>query len=373
MKENMLKLAYLGGFGAMASPAAKHLSADGPAQVIRVHDRGKVDAAREEKRQSWRDHGASLVSDLESLVGKGDLDGVVVCAGKNGDDLPLVSELIRRLRAVAPSQTRPFLLHLSTLSNSFVIAATEYAAENGVDYVNYPLTGGPRGAELGGADPQGMLILAGGNTELFEKLTPTLSRLGHPKYFGKQATAGTTVKLIGHLMVFNGCVAIASAAALYAEDFCQGVLAGEKQSEFFEYLNRGAGGTRQWDVALSKGIRQGIWDQGFLVKHAVVDALYAADAAREAGLSRLAISPMFNLALGFSFLLTTYPNPEPATHALAKILHGEDANALDRFLLETSLPESDFDECIARIEQTLPTAVRQSVALRVRKDDFCAA
>lgn len=366
----MLKLAYLGGFGAMASPAAKHLSPAGPAQVLRVHDRGKLDPAREEKRRDWRAHGALLVADLESLVGSGDLDGIVVCAGKNGDDLPLVSELVSRLKAVSPAHKKPFLLHLSTLSNSFVLAASEHAAGIGIDYANYPLTGGPRGAELGGSDPQGMLILAGGNKELFEKVQPTLSRLGHPRYFGEQVTAGTTVKLIGHLMVFNGCVAISSAAALYAEDFCRAEIAGEKQSEFFDYLNRGAGGTRQWDVALSKGIRSGIWDQGFLVKHAVVDALYAADAAREAGLSRLAIWPMFNLALGFSFVLKTFSDGDPATHALAKVLHGENAKALDQFLLENSLPESDFEECITRIEKTLPASVRRTLALRVRKADF---
>ena len=36
----MLPLAYVGGLGLMAGPAGTHLKPDGPAKVLRVHDRG---------------------------------------------------------------------------------------------------------------------------------------------------------------------------------------------------------------------------------------------------------------------------------------------------------------------------------------------
>src|SRR5262249_45799074 len=89
----MLRLGYVGGFGAMASPAAHHLKADGPARVLRVHDRGKTDPRHDQVRNTWRAHGAELVPTIREVLGSGDLDGIVVCAGKNGDDLPIITEI----------------------------------------------------------------------------------------------------------------------------------------------------------------------------------------------------------------------------------------------------------------------------------------
>ena len=40
----MIQLAYVGGLGLMAGPAGTHLKPDGPARVLRVHDRGNPGA-----------------------------------------------------------------------------------------------------------------------------------------------------------------------------------------------------------------------------------------------------------------------------------------------------------------------------------------
>ncbi|CAE7752282.1 unnamed protein product, partial [Symbiodinium pilosum] len=34
-------------------------------------------------------------------------------------------------------------------------------------------------------------------------------------------------------------------------------------AEFLDFLNGGAGSTKQWDVALSRGVRSGDWSEGF--------------------------------------------------------------------------------------------------------------
>lgn len=364
----MLKLAYVGGLGMMAGPAATHLDREGPARVLRVHDRGSQGGCRDQYRADWQAHGAELVPTLQQLVGSGDLDGVVVCAGKNGDDVAIISELTGYLKAA--SGARPFILHLSTVSPDFAEAATSFCAGRQVDYVNYPLTGGPLGAQLGGGDPKGMLILASGEEAIYQRLLPLLERLGHPRYFGSAPGAGAITKLVGHHMVFNGLNGIATAAAIHADCFNQGRLGGEGQYDYLGFLNGGAGGTRQWDVALGKGIGSDCWDQGFSIHHAVVDAVYAARLAVAAGLPRISIQAMTNTAFSFSYLLNRYPGQSLATHAVVREMIRAGSAGLDRFMTEQGAFAEDADQVIAACVASLPEKIRNSALLEVSVAHF---
>lgn len=364
----MLKLAYLGGLGMMAGPAAKHLSGDSPARVLRVHDRGTPGESRDRYRADWDEHGAERVSTLDRLVGSGDLDGVVICAGKNGDDLPLIAELTRRLAAV--SEARPFILHLSTVSPDFADAASGFCRQHGVDYANYPLTGGPLGAQLGGEDPKGMLILASGDEALYQRLQPTLRRLGHPRYFGVAPAAGAITKLIGHHMVFNGLNGIATAAAIHADCFNQGQLGGTAQADYLAFLNGGAGGTRQWEVGLSKGIVDDCWDQGFSIHHAVVDAIYAARLALAAGLPRISIQAMTNTAFAFAYLLHHYPGMTLGTHAVVREMIRRQSASLDRYMSERGAFGNDMPDLIEACIAALPESIRASALIEVDQEAF---
>jgi len=366
----MLQLVYVGGLGLMAGPAGTHLKADGPARVLRVHDRGTPGEQREAFRQSWRAHGATLVRTFDELIGDGQLDGVVVCAGKNGDDVGIIAELARHLRA--RNTPRPFILHMSTVSAGFTEAAHAFCTQQGIGYVNYPLTGGPLGAQLGGGHPNGMLILASGDQELYTRLEPTLQVLGRPKYFGASVSAGAETKLIGQHLVFNGCVGISTGAALYAACFADGVMGGSQQTEYFDFLNGGAGGTRQWEVALKKGVKDDDWGTGFAVKHAVVDAIYAAKLAQEKGLPRVSSQPMINIAQAFAFLLKQYPEQAVATHAIAREMLASAARDLDAFMRDNGALAADVTTCIANCIAALPAAVQRTVLLDVSAKDFTA-
>ncbi|MDZ7761464.1 MAG: NAD(P)-binding domain-containing protein [Desulfovermiculus sp.] len=356
-----LRLIGIGGLGLMLSPSAKHLSSSKTATFIRIHDRGTQDPRRDASRQAWQAHGAQLVPDLESLVGDGEFDGVVICAGKNGDDCQVLRALTPLLNQRCAS--RPFVLHLSTVSSSFVQAAYEYLQAQGLTYVNYPLTGGPAGAEAAS-----MLILASGDPDVYHRLEPTLNEIGRPKYFGPKVTAGAEVKLIGQLMVFNGLTGMCSAAALKSECFEES-LSGSEQAEFFDFLNAGAGGTRQWDVALSKGIRHDVWDQGFMIQHAAVDAIYAAHLCLERGLSALTVMPMLCTALAFAFILNKYQGAPLATHAVVRELTAENADQIDSFVqqnLDFSSPEQSLYAAI----NALPSRIQDSVLLDLDQNTF---
>ncbi len=365
-----LQLAYVGGLGLMAGPAGTHLQPDGPARVLRVHDRGNPGAQRDAFRTAWKAHGAELVPTFDALIGDGKLDGVVVCAGKNGDDVRIIAELARLLQARC--STPPFIMHMSTVSAGFTLAAHAFCTQLGVGYVNYPLTGGPLGAQLGGGHPNGMLILASGDQELYARLEPTLKVLGRPKYFGASVSAGAETKLIGQHLVFDGCTGICTGAALYAECFADGVMGGPQQGEYFDFLNGGAGGTRQWDVALGRGVKENDWSTGFNIRHAVVDAIYAAKLAQEKGLPRFSIQPMLNITLAFAFVLRKYPQAAVATHAIARELTASAAPELDAFMSEHGVYAPAIDTCLSNGIAALPSAVQQTVLLNVSAQDFAA-
>jgi len=356
-----IKLLGIGGMGLMLSPSAKHLTNDGPAKFIRIYDRGTKDERRDSCRQQWKDHGAALVSDYQALIGDGDFDGIVICAGKNGDDRDIFQSLTPLLNS--NDSAKPFILHLSTVSSGFAQAANDHLEANGIDYVNYPLTGGPLGA-----DTANMLILASGNKSIYDRLLSTLETIGKPKYFGESVTAGAEVKLMGQLMVFNGLVGISSAAALKGECFHE-QLSGPSQAEFFDFLNGGAGGTRQWDVALSKGVRDNVWDQGFMIHHAVVDAIYAAKLCQERGLPSMSIIPMVSIAMAFAFLLTKYEEDALATHAIVREMIKKNASDIDAFM-STKIKFNDVEQSIQNCIDILPERVKDSVLLNITSSDF---
>jgi 3-hydroxyisobutyrate dehydrogenase-like beta-hydroxyacid dehydrogenase len=361
MTEKKLKVGVLGGLGLMASPMARHWKKEGPAQALRVHDRGKPGEYREKCRKAWKEHGADLVFSLEALVGKGDLDGVMVSCGKNGDDLPLISRLARLL---AQGEPRRFICHLSTVSTGFVRAAEAFCREVGVAYVNYPLTGGAVGAEQGT-----MLILASGNRALFERLEPALSSLGSVRHFGEKITGGAEVKFIGHLMVFNGLMGICSAAAVHAEALNLSQLGGTAQSEFFDFLNLGAGGTRQWDIILSQAFKHDRWNSPFAIRYAAVDAIYTADLCRHLGVSRLVAQSVLNTALAFSYVLNEVGS-DLSTQSIVRELVPKRARELDAFVLKHQSSGEDLVTALEKCIESFPPEVRASVGLAIRVEDF---
>ncbi len=359
MSGTPLKLAVIGGLGLMASPMAKHWAKGGSIQVLRVHDRGTPGERRDRARRAWQVHGASLVSSLEALAGS-DIDGVIVCCGKNGDDIPIIGQLAKLL------DKGKFICHLSTVSTRFVQAAHEYCSQQDIRYVNYPLTGGPLGAEQGK-----LLILASGERQLFDYLEPAFKYLGTPKYFGESITAGAEVKFIGHIMVFNGLIGICSAAAIHAECFTDGKIGGQQQSDFFDFLNAGAGGTRQWDVILSAGIKNDIWNAPFLLRYGAVDALYTVDLCLQKRTSFLTAEPVLNAALAFSYVINEI-NPDFATHVIVRELVTNRAKAFDAFMLRHAGSRGDIEKSLTQCIASLPPPIQQCAALDVLPSHFAA-
>jgi len=357
-----MNLGVVGGLGLMASPMAKHWKGSENVFIPRVHDRGSSGAHRDKCRKAWDHFGAARVSSLKELVGNNDIDGVIVCCGKNEDDRPIIGELAQLMSS---ANSQKFICHMSTVSVGFANAASTYCADKKVNYVNYPLTGGNVGAEKGT-----MLILAGGDESLFETLLPSLSEIGTPRHFGSSSSAGTEVKLIGHLMVFNGLMGICSAVSTHAECFNQGKIGGEDQVQFFDFLNSGAGGTKQWEIILKLGIENDIWkDKPFAIRYAVVDAVYAVQMCLERKVSRLVVDSLINVSLAFSYLMN-HLDPSLATHAIVREMISSRRDELDAFCLKHSGPREDLNLCLEKCVSSLPQEIKKIVGLNITRDDF---
>jgi 3-hydroxyisobutyrate dehydrogenase len=283
------------------------------------------------------------------------VDGVMLCVGKNGDDAAVLREILPRLEnhpraGHADPAQRPFLLQLSTLSSGFAGAVHQACRQRGLVYGNYPLTGGPAGAQAAS-----MLILCSGEEPLYYRVEPLLQILGNPRFFGPAPTAAAEVKLIGHYMVFGGLTGLTAAAALQRQ-----CLPESDPVEFFDFLNNGAGGTKQWDVALRKGLADQHWNTGFFCRHGVIDTLYATKLAIQKNLPLPVTLTMLQMALLLGRALKNDSNA--ATHAIYHQFHPDTRAETDAFLRE-NLADLDPPKILERTLAGLPEEIRAGAGL----------
>jgi len=349
-----LKLIAIGALGNMLGPSAKHLLNSDCAKYIRVLDRGAPGAQKDALRKDWQVHGATSVTTLKELIGDGDFDGVVICAGKNGDDYQIFRELVPLL-----TSQKHFVLHCSTVSCQFVQATHTYCAQHHIHYANYPLTGGAKGAVAGT-----MLVLCSGDENFYHKLEPMLSKIGKPKYFGERIDLAAGVKLIGHVLVFHGLLGMSLAVSLQKQLFGFSSI-NKQQVEFFDFLTQGAGGMRQWEVAVRPGVADDNWTQGFLVPHAVIDALYTAQLMQEQQLPVTLILPLLEVALLMAYVLQHNTSEQPiATQSVTRLIANTDKKIVDEFVKQyLSL---DIEVCFKNCVSALPEKIQQTLMLEVK-------
>ncbi len=349
-----LNLIAIGGLGNMLGPSAKHLHNSNIARYLRVLDRGGPGEKRDTLRKNWQAHGAQLVSNLEELIHLTDFDGIVICAGKNGDDYPIFQQLIPMLQQ---KQHRCFILHLSTVSADFVQATAQYCAQHDVQYANYPLTGGVKGAEAAT-----MLILASGDNALYTRVEPLLQQMGHPKYLGEAVDLGACVKLIGHVLVFHGLLGVSLAVSLQQHIAADSPMT-LSTTDFFDFLNKGAGGTNQWEFAVKSGVALGNWSRGFLIKHAIIDALYTIQLMQQRRLPKTVILPLMEIALLLAWVLRQNPDQGLATQAVTQLMANHTSEEIDQFLKDNL--SLDLNSCFQRCLSILPQDSQRSLMLQV--------
>jgi 3-hydroxyisobutyrate dehydrogenase len=210
-----MKVAFVG-LGVMGFPMAGHLAKAGHA--ISVFNRSPAKAER------WvAEHGGSTASGLAQAVAGCEM--VALCVGNDDDVRGCVAEI---LPAMAPGGV---IVDHTTTSAKVAIEMAAAARAVGRWFVDAPVSGGQAGAEAGK-----LTVMAGGEAEAVERITPVIEayakavrRIGGPGA-GQQAKMVNQICIAGVVQGLAEAVHFADRAGLDTEAVYAAISQGAAQS-----------------------------------------------------------------------------------------------------------------------------------------------
>ncbi|MBT6275915.1 MAG: NAD(P)-dependent oxidoreductase [Chromatiales bacterium] len=159
---------------------------------------------------------------------------------------------------------------LSTNSPTVVRALHAKLADNGIDMLDAPVSGGPDGAKSGK-----LAIWVGGSKEVFERALPVLNSMGDAPYYVGEIGAGSVAKLVHNLSGYMVQTAM-------AEAFTMGVKAGVPAEDLWGAVRQGALGRRRTFDTMSRQYLAGRFDPpDFALELAHKDVSLALEVGRE--------------------------------------------------------------------------------------------
>jgi 3-hydroxyisobutyrate dehydrogenase-like beta-hydroxyacid dehydrogenase len=240
-----MKIGFIG-LGAMGRPMAQSLQRAG--HDLQVHDLRRVEGF-----SNYKSSVTEAAKDCEVLF----------------TSLPGPAEV----EAVAPQvQSVKAWFDLSTNSPGMVRKLQRQLAAKGIQLLDAPVSGGPRGAQSGK-----LAIWVGGDEQVFEKYKPILKTIGDQPYYVGPIGAGTVAKLAHNAASFT-------VQAALAEIFTLGVKAGVEPLALFKALRQGATGRKRTFDRLPEHFLPGVYDPpAFTVRLAHKDMALAMELAAAEG------------------------------------------------------------------------------------------
>ena len=240
-----MKIGFIG-LGAMGRPMAESLQRAG--HDLQVHDLRRVEGF-----SNYKASVTEAAKDCEVLF----------------TSLPGPAEV----EAVAPQvQSARAWFDLSTNSPGMVRKLHRQMAAKGIQLLDAPVSGGPRGAQSGK-----LAIWVGGDEQVFEKYKPILKTIGDQPYYVGPIGAGTVAKLAHNAASFT-------VQAALAEIFTLGVKAGVEPLALFKALRQGATGRKRTFDRLPEHFLPGVYDPpAFTVRLAHKDMTLAMELAAAEG------------------------------------------------------------------------------------------
>jgi 3-hydroxyisobutyrate dehydrogenase len=124
-------------------------------------------------------------------------------------------------------------LDLSTNSPALVRRIHDVFKSRGIDMLDAPVSGGPKGAET-----RKLALWVGGDEDVYKRCKPVLDAIGDQPYYVGPIGAGSIAKLV------HNCAGYVVQTAL-AEVFTMGVKAGVEPLALWKAVRQGAGGRRR--------------------------------------------------------------------------------------------------------------------------------
>lgn len=159
---------------------------------------------------------------------------------------------------------------LSTSTPNLIRRIHDIAAGQGVQVLDAPVSGGPRGAQS-----RNLAIWVGGDKDVFDRCRPALDAIGDKAYYVGPIGCGAVAKLV------HNCAGYVIQAAL-AEVFTMGVKAGVEPLALWQAVRRGAQGRRGTFEGLAEHLLPGKFDPpDFALRLARKDVDLAVGVGRE--------------------------------------------------------------------------------------------
>jgi 3-hydroxyisobutyrate dehydrogenase-like beta-hydroxyacid dehydrogenase len=213
------------------------------------------------------------VHDLRRVEGFANFKASVTEAAKDCEVLFTSLPGPAEVAAIAPQvQSVKAWFDLSTNSPAKVRELHQKLQGKGIQLLDAPVSGGPRGAESGK-----LAIWVGGDQMIFEKYKPILKAIGDQPYYVGPIGAGTVAKLAHNAASFT-------VQAALAEIFTLGVKAGVEPLALFKALRQGATGRKRTFDRLPEHFLPGVYDPpAFTVRLAHKDMSLAMELAAAEG------------------------------------------------------------------------------------------
>ena len=213
------------------------------------------------------------VHDLRRVEGFANFKASVTEAAKDCEVLFTSLPGPAEVAAIAPQiQSVKAWFDLSTNSPAKVRELHRQLQAKGIQLLDAPVSGGPRGAESGK-----LAIWVGGDAEVFKKYEGVLRQIGDQPYYVGPIGAGTVAKLAHNAASFT-------VQAALAEIFTLGVKAGVEPLALFRALRQGATGRKRTFDRLAEHFLPGVYDPpAFTVRLAHKDMSLAMELAAAEG------------------------------------------------------------------------------------------
>jgi 3-hydroxyisobutyrate dehydrogenase len=128
------------------------------------------------------------------------------------------------------------LVDCSTIDPGTCLTVAEACAAKGVSFLDAPVSGGTKGAEMGT-----LTAMVGGDPSSLEGVRPLLSAFAAAIYYAGPTGSGQKLKLCNNLVFLTTSIAV-------AEGFALGLKAGLDPQVLYEVVRRSTGQSLAWDT-----------------------------------------------------------------------------------------------------------------------------
>jgi 3-hydroxyisobutyrate dehydrogenase/2-hydroxy-3-oxopropionate reductase len=211
------------GLGVMGYPMAGHLAKQG--LTTRVYNRTSS------KADAWvKEYGGTAHATPKEAAEGADL--VLVCVG-NDDDVRQVT--IGTDGVLNSMATGSYLIDHTTASADLALELDTTCREQGVAFLDAPVSGGQQGAENGA-----LTIMCGGNQAHFDSVQPILNHYARAVTLMGSASSGQLTKMVNQICI-AGLVQGLAEGLHFAEQ------AGLDQQQVIDVISKGAAGSWQME------------------------------------------------------------------------------------------------------------------------------